>query len=312
MSTWFTGTGSSLGPPDFLLQLLPSVDWIKMISFRMIMTANELLLHPHMASISLPPCLMLFCFFSFFPLLSSLFLSISLSVCSARPAVVLATGTVWSCARAGRAGKRCQSPSVLNTVGLPPGCAATFSAALPLSGWQALGERWGELSHLCRGVIFKEVHKVLMRPLSPCVPVFCQMWTGSRDALGAVSDPHGPAVQWVPGSSAAGVHAAVQEQMWPQSSCQYREPRRSEVKVHSLQLFCQRRWMLELIVWFYFKYWFFFFILNCTFCTPYIAHCFLHSAKYIYICTYYRTLLICAVSPYSISSRYYFLFCLFS
>lgn len=76
----------------------------------------------------------------FFLLLSNSFF-ISPMVCSALPAVVLATGTVWSCVRAGRVVTRCQSPSAPRTAGPPPECAVTCSAALPLSGWQVPGER---------------------------------------------------------------------------------------------------------------------------------------------------------------------------
>lgn len=44
-----------------------------------------------------------------------------------------------------------------------------------------------------------------------CAVVFCKVWSGSGDALGAVSGPHGTALQRVSGSSAACSHAAVQE-----------------------------------------------------------------------------------------------------
>lgn len=121
-------TGSSLEPFDFLVQLLPSVDWIKMISFCML-CLHDCKWPPIAPSRGLhlpapPPSFLIFH-----------------SVCSAHPAVVLATGTVWSCARAGRVGTCCQNLSVLNMVVPPRGCAVTFSAALPLSGWQVLGER---------------------------------------------------------------------------------------------------------------------------------------------------------------------------
>lgn len=95
------------------------------------------MLHPPIHSISLPSRLI-------FSLFSPSFF-ISCSVCSAHPAVVLATGIVWSCARAGRAVTRCQSPSAPNMADPPPGCAVTCSAALPLSGWLVPGERWESL-----------------------------------------------------------------------------------------------------------------------------------------------------------------------
>lgn len=75
-----------------------------------------------------------------FPFFSPSFF-ISHSVRSVRPAVVLATGTVWSCVRAGRAVTCCQNPSAPKMAGPPPGCAVTCSAALPLNGWQVPGER---------------------------------------------------------------------------------------------------------------------------------------------------------------------------
>lgn len=62
-------------------------------------------------------------------------------LCSARPAVGLATGTAWSCAKAARAATLCQNPSAQNTVGPPQGYAATSSAAPRLCGSQAHGER---------------------------------------------------------------------------------------------------------------------------------------------------------------------------
>lgn len=111
--------------------LLIGLRWYHFACFAC-MTASDLLLHPHVVSTSLPPPPSFFFTPSFF---------VFHSVCSAHPAVVLATGTVWSCARAGRVGTCCQNRSVLNMVVPPRGCAVTFSAALPLSGWQALGER---------------------------------------------------------------------------------------------------------------------------------------------------------------------------
>lgn len=225
-----------------LTQLLPSADWIRMISFCMLVTALTPLLHPPIASVSLPSHLMfsLSCFF--LPLSS-----ISHSVCSVHPVVVLATGIVWSCVRVGRAVTRCQSPSAPSMAGPPPGCAVTCSAALPLSGWRVPGGRWDRLLVYSWFIswlfweIFRQVRRIYMQcPVQIsachvcfCVAVFCQVWSGSGDAFSSVSDPHWPALYWVSGSSETSSHAAVQEQMWPQSAHQYRQPWRSEVKDQS-------------------------------------------------------------------------------
>lgn len=224
-----------------LTQLLPSAERIKKISILHAYDRSDPPLHPPIASVYLPSRLMF-----------SLFLFFSPLSCSVRPAVVLATGTVWSCVRAGRAETHCQSPSAPNMAGPPPGCAVTCSAALPLSGWRVPGERWDRLLVYCRSgtFLYTSVSVFVLKYIPQfkylyarcvCVSVFCQVWSGSGDAFSAVSDPHRPAVQWVSGTSAASSHAAVQEQMWPQSARQYRQPRRSEVKVHLLLLLMFQR-----------------------------------------------------------------------
>lgn len=91
---------------------------------------------------------------------------------------------------------------------------------------------WGEVSPFLPVVSVPTAVKIgtcVFRCYFLCVAVFCQMWTGPGDAFCSVSGPHWTTVQWVYGPSATCSHAAVQEQMWPQSAHQHGQPWRSEV-----------------------------------------------------------------------------------